>query len=918
MVLHRPWFFLLVLTIFASIARSSSAYGLRTQHRQLSADDQEVYQRLLEEQAAMADDAAACNASASSSVLSTYLSALPSVAGLQGCIATNIAQLYPSIAASGSQCNLTTLSSLVSGDSSDSAAFNEVLSLLLAGVVSFSGSSSSSVDLAGSLSSWADDSSTLQGFCNVMNSQAGPCVDTLLPGLISLLDSDATCCSELNGYLEMAKLIVPNGQTLEQTLMSLINGLHQTLCTTTSADDQLCSVPLSSYLSGVVTSDESSLLGAIVFQAGVPLYAASESDVCSSLETSSLASGLGSGDISYYTASCCASALSTFLQTLDSVATHLSGNSMAELFTLITGRQNAATKFTALYSTISGCSFGSTCTSPSFAISSSSSGAGSSSSSTAVSSKTLSPENVTCTLVNYCDSDDVCSQVCEAGTALIEPWVARAITYQRNLSFAETLCYAEIPATHNSVITQARGYGNRDQLFNAKLNASKSDSFMRTSNQFLSLTDQLDLGVRFLELDVHYFASSLRNAHCSEFGITFVNDAASALVSSLGSVLDASGEDSTVQWGSELVGCLPSLSGIRADEQRLHNDSLAEIATWLSDHPEELIVIYTEIGDEVSTYSQIDALLELYTRTFGDVLFSPSNLDDAGGDWNSFTLEELISQGKQVILVATPEANDQMFYMRELCAGWADVPSSTTGSTGTFFGDTMNAGTLVRAFKSVLHYATLTEDALSGGSVELDTASEPGHVNASSLPVFVDAGVNVLAPDGLDGAIMATMVWSWAENEPDVATATAVQLSAADGRWYGVADASSISHVACVSSSSRTTWTIVTQGSSCSDGYATGAPRLAVENSALLTVLQAEASDATAQLDVDLSNFPAISAADQAAYDAGDTSSSQSRVGPDAGGSTTGGGSTVSGATSSTTTVAWTWAVAMAVAMLLN
>ncbi|KAG3142895.1 hypothetical protein PI126_g14850 [Phytophthora idaei] len=865
--------------VFAVVAPTR---GLKTQHRQLSADDQEVHQRLLKEQAAMADDEAACNASARSSVLSTYLSALPSVAGLQGCIATNIAQLYPSIAASGSQCNLTTLNSLVSGGSDDSAAFNEVLNLLLAGVVSSSTSGSGSVDLASALSSWSDDSSTLQGFCNVMNNQAGPCIDTLLPELISLLDSDATCCNELNGYLEVAKLIVPTGQTLDQTLSSLINGLHLTMCTTTSADDQLCSVPLSSYLSGVVTSDESSLLGAIIFQAGVPLYAASESDVCSS----SLAS--------------------------DAVATHLSGNSLAELFTLITGRQNAVSQFAALYSTLSGCSFDSTCTAPSFT---SSSSGGSSSNTAAANSKTLSPENVTCTLVNFCDSDDVCSEVCEAGTALIEPWVARAITYQRNLSYAETLCYAEIPATHNSVITQAHGYGNRDQLFNVKLNASNSNSYMRTSNQFLSVTDQLDLGVRFLELDVHYFASSLCSAHCSEFGIAFVNDAVSALVSSLESVLDASGEDSTVQWGSELVGCLTSLSGIRADEQRLHNESLGEIATWLSSHPEDLVVIYTEIGDDVSTYSQIDALLELYTTTFGDLLFSPSNFDAAGGDWNGFTLEELISQGKQVILVTTPEANDQMFYMRELCAGWADVPSSTTGSSGTFFGEMMNAGTLVRAFKSVTHYATLTERALSGGSVELDTASRPGHVNASSLPVFVDAGVNILAPDGLDGAIMAAMVWSWAANEPDVNTASVVQLSAADGRWYGVADSSSISHVACVSSSNRTTWQVVSQGSSCPDGYATGASHLAVENSALLTVLQAEASDATALLDVNLTNFPVISAAGQAAYDAGDTSSSQSRIGADG---TGGSGSTVNGAATTTTTTTWSLAVIAAMTLWMN
>jgi hypothetical protein len=368
-----------------------------------------------------------------------------------------------------------------------------------------------------------------------------------------------------------------------------------------------------------------------------------------------------------------------------------------------------------------------------------------------------------------------------------------------------------------------------------------------------------------------------------------------------------------VQWESALVGCLPSLSGIRADEQRLHNESLAEIATWLESHPDDLVVLYTEIGDEVSSFSQMDALLELYTSTFGDLLFSPSNFDDAGGDWNGFTLEELITQGKQVILVATPEANDQMFYMRELCAGWADVPSGTTGASGTFFGETMNAGTLVRAFKSELHYATLTEESLSGGSVGVDTASEPGHVNASSLPVFVDAGVNIPAPDGLDGLVMAAMVWSWAENEPDVATASVVQLSAADGRWYGVADASSISHVACVSSSNRTTWAVVSQGSSCSDGYAAGAPRLAVENAALLAALQAEASDATAQLDVDLSGFPAISAADQAAFDAGDASSSQSRIGADVGGSTA--GSTVSGAAASSWSAFATTAVAVAAAL---
>lgn len=39
-------------------------------------------------------------------------------------------------------------------------------------------------------------------------------------------------------------------------------------------------------------------------------------------------------------------------------------------------------------------------------------------------------------------------------------------------------------------------------------------SLLRTSNQYLSLTDQLRMGVRLLELDVHFVLGELRIAHC--------------------------------------------------------------------------------------------------------------------------------------------------------------------------------------------------------------------------------------------------------------------------------------------------------------------------------------------------------------------------------------------------------------------
>jgi hypothetical protein len=37
---------------------------------------------------------------------------------------------------------------------------------------------------------------------------------------------------------------------------------------------------------------------------------------------------------------------------------------------------------------------------------------------------------------------------------------------------------------------------------------------LRTSNQWLSLTDQLRLGVRAVELDTHFFLGQLRVGHC--------------------------------------------------------------------------------------------------------------------------------------------------------------------------------------------------------------------------------------------------------------------------------------------------------------------------------------------------------------------------------------------------------------------
>lgn len=337
------------------------------------------------------------------------------------------------------------------------------------------------------------------------------------------------------------------------------------------------------------------------------------------------------------------------------------------------------------------------------------------------------------------------------------------------------------------------------------------------------------------------------------------------------------GDSATIEWQSSLVGCLPSLSGIRAEEQRLHNASLSELADWITANPNDLVVLYTEVGTEIETFSKLDSLLAIYSDVFGDVLMTPSDLDTFGGSWNDVTLNELITAGKRIISVATPEGNDVMAYMNELCNGWEDV-SSPSEAVET------NAGTIFRAYHSELHYATLSESGLLGTGSSSASTSE-SEVDASTLPAFVAEGVNILAPDSLDGLAVAAMVWTWAANEPSDGDA-AVMVSATDGRWYGVASSSDIASIACVSANNRTLWQVVDQGSDCPSGYSFGAPQLAVENTALLQVLEA---GSTAELNVDLTNFPTISAEDQAAYNAGDGSSSS--TGTDSSGNAAGSGS---------------------------
>ncbi|GLE06117.1 hypothetical protein PINS_up015328 [Pythium insidiosum] len=212
-----------------------------------------------------------------------------------------------------------------------------------------------------------------------------------------------------------------------------------------------------------------------------------------------------------------------------------------------------------------------------------------------------------------------------------------------------------------------------------------------------------------------------------------------------------------------------------------------------------------------------------------------------------------------------------MFKLSSVCGGWADIPrgspSQTPTNAATFWGQRMRSGKIVRAYRSALHYTTISENEL-GGDVLHGTNEEPDEVNAETLARFVNAGVNILAPDGLDGETIEAMVWSWAPHEPQPA-ALAAAISARDGRWYGVVDVTRVAYSVCVSrTSAAVSWRVIGRGQSCPSGFSSDVPRSGLENTLLRQTLTSVGGDAAmALLPVEVRNLPSISAADQAQFD---------------------------------------------------
>jgi hypothetical protein len=318
-------------------------------------------------------------------------------------------------------------------------------------------------------------------------------------------------------------------------------------------------------------------------------------------------------------------------------------------------------------------------------------------------------------------------------------WLHRAAAFQYELGAPEPLGDAQWLGTHNSFNSA-----------NDSPTASHTDS-----NQQLSLTQQLDVDMRALELDVHFVPS-----------------------------LAARGSNAVVV----CHGLGPDQQDFGCTDEPTFAEVLPQVAGWLNAHPSQVLLLYLEdeLGDPAGYAETVRVLDSVLKRPGGaSLIYRPSAAQTAGRDCAGLPLglsrADVRARGAQVVLVG----NCRSGWSSDVY-GWDDqhVESGSTPGYRAFpacdatYSRATYDSKLVRYFEDSTFVSAATDPTESPQQAQDDalTPQRVADMTRCGVNLF---GLDQLLPD--DGRIAAS-IWSWAEGAPDAGDGRcAAQRS--DGRW---------------------------------------------------------------------------------------------------------------------------------------
>ena len=346
-------------------------------------------------------------------------------------------------------------------------------------------------------------------------------------------------------------------------------------------------------------------------------------------------------------------------------------------------------------------------------------------------------------------------------------WVHRAIGLQRQLDEHAPLVDALLPHTHNSFNSSA---------YTPTL--SRLDH-----NQLLSLTDQLRLDMRAIEIDIHRAPSVTEGrvgvvaCHAQEAGGTLVHP-----------------------------GC--------TNEEPL-SFYLAELRAWLDANPTELVLLYLENNLDGDPAAHDEAAADVEEH-LGDLVFKTAS-PCAEMPYDSSRAD---LRPAQVLIVGNCGPGAWGGWVHERGPRW-DESSNPAGDDYDCAAERARDdydGEITRRYEDRTWLTAM--------------AATEGGITTAEMASMVACGVNLVGFDQLhpDDPRLETLVWSWAPDEP---SAPGCALQGADGRWVS-RPCGEKHRVACFADGEWTVSAKAVRFDKASRACAFAAPRNGWENQRLL------------------------------------------------------------------------------------
>jgi hypothetical protein len=347
-------------------------------------------------------------------------------------------------------------------------------------------------------------------------------------------------------------------------------------------------------------------------------------------------------------------------------------------------------------------------------------------------------------------------------------WVHRALALQSTLDDDAPLTEALLPHTHNTFNSSAYGPTLTNQ----------------DPNQPYSITDQLNMDVRAIELEVHWVPSPYGTLETGGYWPTLCHGNTQ---------------------GPVHVGC---------SIDRPLQDGLAEVAAWMTAHPSEFVLLYLEnqLGDSAQAHQVAGSLVESALGRFA--LRTPAPAPCQAMDWTQST-RAIEATGARLVIVGNCSTSIAAgtgwgALVHERGSHWDESGDPTTYSSAQCARDLdARAKAGGNVFRRYFEDQTWV-GAMAGSNAVTSSLGGTSTISPETTALMVRCGVNIVGFDQLtpEDPRLAALVWSWAPERP-APGAHGCAYQGRDTRWRLDGGCGTKRVAACVSAAG--VWSVTTK-----------------------------------------------------------------------------------------------------------